>query len=639
MILLNGSSIKKMFADETLFDKVSFSVDENDKIGFVGPNGAGKSTFFNILTGSVQIDGGELFQNKNTRLGYLEQYACVHPERTVMDEILSVFSDLIDMESELEEIRWDIEHQNGELDTLVAKQTVLSERFSDQGGFYYKSRASSTLRGLGFSEEEFQKKVEKLSGGQKTRLELGKILLSDTNLLLLDEPTNHLDIDSVEWLEEFLRAYQGAFIVISHDRYFLDRVTNKTFELDRGRFFSYNGNYSEYAKQKEIDQKTQKRQYENTKKEIGRLEKVVEQQRRWNRERNIKMAESKQKVIDKLEAGLEKPMDEPDEMEFHFQAKPGGGQDVIVTEELSKSFGNQTLFEHTNLHILKGEKVFLLGSNGCGKTTLLKILLGQLEQDRGTYKIGANIDVAYYDQAQEGLNPNKTVIDELWDDYPNLSQTQVRNALAVFLFRGDDVYKQIGMLSGGERARVLLAKLMLQRANLLIMDEPTNHLDIESREALERALAGYDGTMLMVSHDRYFINKLATRILHMEKGGVVSYEGGYDFYAERVKQSQSEAQADKLVQEKKLDYQEQKRIAAEKRKTLSRFAAVEKEIASMEDEIGNLESELEEPEIATDYVKAAEIMEMVNARKTELEQLYEQWEELQAVIEEKGYLE
>ena len=572
MILLNGSNIKKMFLDETLFDSVSFNVDSNDKIGFIGVNGAGKSTLFKIITGDMDYDEGEIFKNKGLRVGYLDQYSVNGSEKSIWEETLTVFADVIEMENQLDEIRFDIENNNGNIDELVKRQTSLQEAFAERDGFYYKSKVKSTLTGLGFSEDEFDLCVDKLSGGQKTRVALGKILLSDANLLLLDEPTNHLDIESVEWLEDFLRNYSGAFIVISHDRYFLDRVTNKT-------------------------------------------------------------AESKMKVIERLEKDLNAPMQSPEEMEFTFKACAGGGQDVVQTESLGMAFDNNRLFSNVDMLIKKGEKVFLLGPNGCGKTTLLKILMGDYEQTEGSYKIGANIHIGYYDQIQENLNMDKTVIDEVWDEYPNLTQTQIRNALAVFLFKGEDVFKEIHKLSGGERARVELVKLMLKSVNLLIMDEPTNHLDIESREALENALSDYDGTMIMVSHDRYFINKLADRILYLTPNGVESYSGDYDSFVARetVKTEQKTESAGHL------DYKEQKRLEAEKRKTLNRFAKVEEEISNKESEVEELSKELENSDIATDYVKAGEITDKITELQDKIESLMEEWERLQMIIEESGY--
>lgn len=632
MILLNGSSIKKTFLDETLFEDVSLSVDSSDKIGFVGVNGAGKSTLFKIITGEMDYDEGEIFKNKSLKIGYLDQYSVNGSSKTIIDEILTVFSEVIEIENQLDEIRFDIENKNGDLDALIKKQTVLQERFSELDGFYYKSKAKSTLTGLGFAEEEFSLNVDKLSGGQKTRVALGKILLSDANLLLLDEPTNHLDIESVEWLEDFLKNYNGAFIVISHDRYFLDKVTNKTFELSNMRFRSYNGNYSEYAAQREIDKKTEQRNYDNTMKEIKRLEGVVEQQRRWGRERNFITAESKQKVIDKLQQTLVTPEAENEEMYFSFKACAGGGQDVLETQNLGMAFGENRLFENADMLIKKGEKVFLLGPNGCGKTTLLKIIMDDYEQTEGEYKIGANIHIGYYDQIQENLSMDKTVIDEVWDEYPNLTQTQIRNALAVFLFRGEDVFKEIHKLSGGERARVELVKLMLKSVNLLIMDEPTNHLDIEAREALESALSDYDGTMLMVSHDRYFINKLADRILYLTPNGIESHTGGYDSFS-----ACTAVKTEKKVTDNALDYKEQKRLEAEKRKTVNRFKKVEELIEQLENEIEGLNSEMSKPEYSADFTKLSELSKEVEEKNAELETLMTEWEQLQITIEERGY--
>ncbi len=633
-MLLNASRLKKMFSDELLFDEVSFHIDTADKIGFVGVNGAGKSTLFKIILGEMEYDSGNLFQNKETKIGYLDQYACSESERSMIEEVKLVFSEVIETEQELEEIRFDLEHGNGEVESLVARQHELSERFSQMEGFYYMSKIRSTLLGLGFSEEDLSLSVSKLSGGQKTRVALAKILLSDANLLLLDEPTNHLDIASVEWLEEFLRGYKGAFVVISHDRYFLDRITNKTFELENQRFRMYSGNYSSYMEQKEIDKKTEQRQYENTMHEIERLEAIVEQQRRWNREKNIRTAESKQKVIEKLEKDLQKPAQSPENMFFQFRACPGGGQDVLMVEDLSMAFGENTLFRHVDLHIKKGEKVFLLGPNGCGKTTFLKILLGLYPPVTGEFKIGANIHIGYYDQIQENLDQEKNVIDEVWDTYPQMTQTEIRNALAVFLFRGEGVFKEIKKLSGGERARVELVKLILKKVNFLIMDEPTNHLDIESREALEGALAGYDGTMLMVSHDRYFMNRLADRILYLTPHGIESYQGNYDDFAARHAQ-QAEQLQQKEESKGKIDYKEQKRLESERRKLKTRFEKTEKEIGETEEKITALNAQLSLPEIATDYVRAAELTGELGELEAQLEALYEQWEQCQMELEEE----
>ena len=577
--------------------------------------------------------------NKLTKIGYLDQYSCIESENTIMDEMLGAFSEEISIEHELEDIRFSLEKGMGDTDALVARQTALQERFEALDGYQYRSRIRSALTGLGFAEADFSRRVDGLSGGQKTRIALARLLLSDANMLLLDEPTNHLDIESVEWLEDFLNSWRGSFIIISHDRYFLDKVTNRTFEMSNGRLRTYTGGYSEYLKQREVEKKTEERSYKNTMREIQRLEGVVEQQRRWNREKNIKTAESKQKVIDKLESTLIVPESEQADIRFSFKALAGGGQDVLTTENLGMSFGEKRIFRNCSAHIVKGERVFLLGPNGCGKTTFIKDIIGQYEPTEGEVRLGANIVTGYYDQIQENLDMEKTVFDELHDEYPMMTETQIRNALAVFLFRGEDVFKEIKKLSGGERARVELAKLMLRPVNFLIMDEPTNHLDIDSREALEDALLGYDGTILMVSHDRYFINKLADRIIYMEADGFKNYIGGYDDYTEarsRQKAAVVEAAAPKSGN---TDYQEQKRQQAEKRKVLNRYKKVEEQIETLEAEIETISEEMADPALASDFEKLGELSKKAEEKNGELDALMEEWEALQLEIEEKGYEE
>ena len=636
MILLNGTNLKKMFFDETLFSEVSFNISDKDKIGFVGINGAGKSTLFKIINGISDSDEGEIFKNKLTKIGYLDQYTCIESENTIMEEMLDAYREVIDIERELEDIHYEIENKQGDIDALVKRQTALQDRFGELDGYRYKSIVKSTLVGLGFSEDDFDRRVDTLSGGQKTRVSLGKLLVSDSNLLLLDEPTNHLDIASVEWLESFLSNYKGAFVVISHDRYFLDRVTNRTFEMESGKLRTYNGSYSEYVKQREIEKKTEERNYINTQREIDRLNDIVEQQRRWNREKNIKTAESKQKVIDKLEKTLIKPVYDTEDIGFSFTSSEGGGNDVLITENLGMSFDGNKIFRNCDMHITKGEKVFLLGANGCGKTTIIKNIIGKYEPTEGTVKIGANIKIGYYDQIQENLSHDKDIFTEIHDEFPELNNTQIRNALAVFLFRGDDVFKEIKTLTGGERARVELTKLMLKPANFLLMDEPTNHLDIQSREALEKALSDYDGTMLMVSHDRYFINKLADRIIYMTSDGLKSFTGNYDEFL--VKNTVTETEEKIAEKPKNLDYQEQKRIQAEKRKVLNRFNKVEELIEKLEVEVEEINSEMQKPELALDFTKLNELSKLAEDKNNEIMELMEEWEQLQTEIEEKEYI-
>lgn len=621
-MLINANNLKKSFGENVLFSGAAFSVDDKDKIGFIGINGAGKSTLVKILMGQMSYDSGEIFKNKQLKTGYLEQYACTDSDKTVFDETETVFSELREIEKELDMIRWELENE-GAGEELILKQQRLTERFSEKDGYYYKSKIKSCLMGLGFSENELSKNVGDLSGGQKTRVSLAKILLSDCNLMILDEPTNHLDINSVEWLEDFLKNYQGAFIVISHDRYFLDKVTNKTFSLENGRLYTGSGNYSTFMHQREIDKLTEERNYRNTQKEIERLEGIIEQQRRWNREKNIKTAESKQKIVDKLTESLVVPTAVEQSIRFSFKALPGGGNETLRCRNINKSYDEQIL-RGIDLDIDKGERVFLLGENGCGKTTLLKIICGKESADSGEVKIGANTEIGYYDQIQENLDTEKTVIDEVWDEYPKKTETEIRNALAAFLFRGDEVYTEIGKLSGGERARVQLVKLILKPVNFLILDEPTNHLDIRSREALEGALEGYDGTILAVSHDRYFINKLATRIINFENKKTVSYGGGYDYFLEKHRSGAADIKEEKP---KNLDYAEQKRLASEKRKRETKIKRTEENIAELEAQLEKINGELES--VGSDYEKAAELAHSAEQINAELEAAYAVWEELQ----------
>ena len=626
-MLITGSNLRKSFSERILFDGASFHIDDNDKIGFVGSNGVGKTTLFKILIGEESYDSGDLYKTKQLKIGYLDQYSCANSCKKVIDEVLEVYAHIMDLEQELEDIRLNMELGTGNLETLIERQNRITEFLAETDGFYYKNKVKSTLLGLGFSENELEMSVANLSGGQKTRVELAKILLSDSNLLLLDEPTNHLDISSVEWLEEFLKAYKGSFVVISHDRYFLDRVTNKTFEITGSKLYSFNGNYSAYAKQRQIDELTRNREYNNTLKEISRLENVIKQQRQWNREKNIKTAESKQKVVDKLKESLSEPEQTTEDITFSFKAYEGGGKDVIQANCISKRYDKEVL-NNVSIHATKGEKIFLLGPNGCGKTTLLKILLGEIEADCGEIKLGSDIHVGYYDQTQSNLSDNKTIIDEVWDEYPNLTHTQIRNALAVFLFKGDDVFKEIKTLSGGERARILLTKLMLKKVNLLIMDEPTNHLDINSREALEKALLSYGGTMIIVSHDRYFINKLADRIIYLTDSGTFNSIGGYDDFLERFSKNSTNDKLEGSIKKNDStnDYKTRKARESSRRKAANKAARLEEQISILEKENESINLKLSDPIIATDYIKAAELTEKLQSNNDLITSLMEEWE-------------
>ena len=625
-MLINANKLKKSFGEEVLFSDVTFSIDDRDKIGFIGINGAGKSTLIKILLDEMSYDGGEIYKSKTLKIGYLEQYACTDSDRTVFGEVETVYEKTAQIEKELEIIRWELENNPENTEELINRQEKLNERFLAENGAYYKGIIRSCLMGLGFSEDELTKRVCDLSGGQRTRVSLAKILLSDCNLMLLDEPTNHLDIESVEWLEDFLKNYKGAFVVISHDRYFLDKVTDKTFSMECGKLYTGGGSYSTFIKQREIDKLTEERNYENTTREIKRLEGIIEQQRRWNREKNIKTAESKQKVIDKLEETLVKPEKTLSEMAFSFKALGGGGEETLSCAGISKSY-DSLIMDNVDFFVKKGDRVFLLGKNGCGKTTLLKIITGSETADRGTVKIGANVEIGYYDQIQESLDTDKTVIDEVWDTYPKMTETEIRNALAVFLFRGEDVFKPISALSGGERARVQLVKLILRPVNFLVLDEPTNHLDIESREALEKALAGYDGTILAVSHDRYFINKLATRISNFENKKIVNYVGGYDYFLEK-RNNEEAVQNEKKT--KNTDYAERKRLASEQRKKQTQLKRTEEQIFLLEQEIEEINQSL--MDAGADFEKATQLSNLAEEKNQELSKLYEQWEELSCEV-------
>ena len=634
MIVLSGNDISVSFGGETLFHDVNFRLEENGRAGLVGVNGCGKTTLMHVINGRQEAETGGISKAAGIKLGCMEQYVIRDDNITLYDEVLEIFRPLIDAENELADIAVAIDTGDHSEQTL-SRQMQLQERFEREGGLTYKSMTCSALVGLGFSEDDFNKPISVMSGGQKSKAQLAKLLLSGSNILLLDEPTNHLDITACEWLEKFLTEYKGAYIVISHDRYFLDKVTDTTFEMENRTLREYKGNYTRYLELKAEAREAQQRVYDRTVKEINRIEGIVEQQKRWGQEHNFITAASKQKQADRLKETLEKPEDLPEAIKFTFRAKEGGANDVLIAKGLSKSFDGTVVFTNAELYIKKNTTTFILGENGCGKTTLLKILTGEYQADSGEYKFGNNIQFGYYDQAQTDLDPSKTVIDEVWDRYPGMTQTQVRSALAQFLFKGDDVFKNVGKLSGGEKARVSLLKLMLSKANMLLLDEPTNHLDIHSREALENALASYGGTLLIVSHDRYLINKLADRIVWLGKTGTVNIDGNYDRYIElkEAKAQSEQAVQVKAAEGKKNDYKERK----ERESTLRKLSGALKRCEQAIDEVGlktaELAQQMSQPEIATDYEKTSALAQEIEALKEKEEALTAEWMELSEQIE------
>lgn len=634
MTVLNIQNLSFFFGERELFSNVNFDINEKEKVGFIGSNGVGKTTLFNLIRGEYEPSDGAVIKSKDVTVGYMEQHTCSEKGRTLYDEILSVFDYLSAMEDELAQVNSRLVNGVGDTDENIRLQDELTVKFQNEGGLTYKSRARSALFGLGFDEADFTMTTDKLSGGQRSKVALAKLLLSKSNLLLLDEPTNHLDIKSVEWLESFLKNYNGAVFVISHDRYFLDKITDKTVELENRKVRCYKGNYSEFLVKKKAEQKAIEDKYECDIKEIERLEGVVAQQRQWNREKNIKTAESKLKQIERIREQLVIPDSKVERIRVSFEPKFVSGNDVIIAENLSKSFGDKQIFKNVNLHITRGERVFLLGDNGCGKTTLLKTLMGEYKQSDGKFYFGENLSKGYFDQVQAKLDLNKTAIEEIWSAYPQMKQTAIRNALAAFLFKGDDVFKLLKELSGGERARIALLKLMLGGHNLLLLDEPTNHLDAFSREELENTLLDYSGTMLIVSHDRYFINKLSTRILELNKNGVTEYLGNYDYYFEKKSAVSSDIIPDLKVrpQEKVNDYKLKKELAAEQRRLKTLLKRTEEAIETLETEISEIEERLNSQEVQSNYEQLLDFTQKLRVKNEDLEEQYLQWEELQEKI-------
>ena len=641
MIMLSCNKVSKSFGVETLLENISFSVNEGDKIGIVGVNGTGKTTLFKVITGILPHDRGEIFTSKNCRLGYLEQNTNFYSEKTIYDEVVSVFSDLIGAEEELRSL----EHQIASLsdkgassgDQLKKTMDIYGkkyEEFEKNNGYAYKSEVRGTLKGLGFSDEEMDKPVNVLSGGEKTRVLLAKLLLSKPSLLLLDEPTNHLDADAIEWLEGFLRSYEETIMIISHDRYFLDQSVNRIFEMENKHLTTYNGNYTDYQKQARVNREIRLRQYENQQRDIKKQEESIERLKAYGREKHLKRARSKEKMLDKVDR-LEKPQELRKKARFNFVLRHHSGNDVLKVQGLAKSFDDRKLFEGVDFDLYRGEKVALIGPNGVGKSTLFKIIMGDESQDHGDYKLGQGVDIAYFHQEQKSLNLENTIIDEVWDDNPHMTQTEVRNLLGAFLFEGEDVFKSIRSLSGGERARVAILKLILSRSNLLLLDEPTNHLDIDSKEVLEDALKEYEGTLLTISHDRYFLNTVVDRILVLKPDGVEEYLGNYEYYQNKKKQESEKsylADMEDQVSKTKTQIREERRREKELKKNENKakklIKDLEVEIELTEKQIGGLDHMLCQEEVYT----SPERMKEVNQEKSDLEKrlskLYDKWEQI-----------
>lgn len=637
-MILSLSNVSKSYGTDVILEKISFNIEEKEKAAIVGVNGAGKTTLFKIITGEISSDSGDIYFKKDSSFGYLKQNAIPNSEGTIYNEMLAVFSPLIKAEEDLRQMEHEMSHMSGnELKEHMKKYSDLQYKFELMDGYSYKSRIKGVLKGLGFTEDDFDRPVKSLSGGQKTRVYLGSLLLSKPDLLLLDEPTNHLDIESIAWLEDFLRSYTGAVLIISHDRYFLDKIVTKTIEIENKKSHIYEGNYSFYAKNKEINRQIEQHHFVQQQKEIKHQEDVIAKLRSFNREKSIKRAESRQKQLEKMEV-VNRPENLPDKMRLKLTPKITSGNDVLHAEGLSKSFDNKTLFSNLDIDIKRGEKTAIVGPNGIGKSTLLKILLGKAEKTTGEIKWGTNVHVGYYDQEQHNFNENNTIFQEISDTYPEMTNGEIRNVLAAFVFEGDDVFKLISSLSGGEKGRISLAKIMLSKANCLILDEPTNHLDIFSKEILENAINNYEGTVLYVSHDRYFINKTATKIIELSKDGVKEYLGNYDYYIEKKNTAKREEmlfgekthQPEKQeISETKLSYQEQKEQQAKERKLKNQIKKLETEIEETEVKIQALEEELMKPEIATDADKARDFFDQKTDLETHLNELYDKWESIQ----------
>lgn len=631
-MVLACQNISKAYGITEILNNINFHIEAKEKLAIVGVNGAGKSTLLKIIMNEEESDEGQVVIGKDISIGYLAQHQNSYYDKTIYEELLCVKQNVIDLQAQIRQLEQDMKHLQGqELEDALERYTRMNHTFEQQDGYAFESQITGILKGLGFEESDFHRPVSELSGGQKTRVSLGRLLLSRPDIILLDEPTNHLDLNSIAWLENYLKNYDGAVIIVSHDRYFLDKIVTKVVELELTKSTIYHGNYSYYAKKREEVRLSKYRAYMNQQAEIKHQEEVIAKLKQFNREKSIKRAESREKMLDKIER-LDKPQEVHDEMRLTLTPDIESGNDVLLVEGLAKSYGDNTLFTNLGMDIKRGEHVALIGNNGTGKTTILKIINQLLPKDAGKIVLGAQVHIGYYDQEHQVLHPDKTVFDELHDAYPNMTNTKIRNVLAAFLFTGEDVFKEIKDLSGGERGRVSLAKLMLSNANFLILDEPTNHLDITSKEILENALKNYSGTILYVSHDRYFINQTATRILDLNNGNVTSYIGNYDYYIEQQLVSTSRTEEKVVVAkeetENKKDWKRSKEEQAKERKRQNNLKKTENRIEELEQLLSDLNDEMSLPENATNSAKLNKIAEKQAVANEELEKLYELWEEL-----------
>lgn len=639
-MILSCKDITKSYGTDIILKKINFNLEEHEKAAVVGVNGAGKTTLFKIITDNLSYDDGQLYIPKNTTIGYLEQNVDIRSEKTIYEEMLSVFESIFELEEKLHSMERKMSSlSDSEYSSFMEQYARFQHEFEESDGYSCKSRINGVLKGLGFTEDEYSQQVCTLSGGQKTRVFLGKLLLMKPDILLLDEPTNHLDIDSIQWLEDFLKSYSGACLIISHDRYFLDRTVSKIIDIENGKSSVYNGNYSFFIKQKDAVRAAQLKQYANQQREIRHQEEVIKTLRQFNREKSIKRAESREKALERMEK-IERPENLPEKMHLRLTPQIQSGNDVLSVEDLSMSFGNNRLFSNVSFEIKRGEKVAIIGPNGIGKSTLFKIILNELKPDFGKVVLGVNVNPGYYDQEHHELDDKNTIFDEIHNAYPNMTNGEIRNVLASFVFTEDDVFKTIGTLSGGEKGRVSLAKIMLSKSNFLILDEPTNHLDMYSKEILEDAINNYDGTVLYISHDRYFIDKTAERTLELSRDGITQYLGNYSYCMEKKAEkarieelskenSKTPIQSASVHSDSKTDWLAQKEEQAKARKKANDIKKVEDEIEKTENLIKSLEEKLFDPEISADSGKVKELYEEKVSLEEKLEELYEKWEEIQ----------